>query len=213
MGKEAEKRHKLKIAPGFEDEGKEEKCIDNGLMYQKKYSDFIIWKQILDQSKKINSKNLIFITDDSQKGDWFLKISANGAKAIQPKPELLDEAFYIGDLNHFLMYDTESFIKFAKELLRLDISDEVIDEIADTSNGQFISTAGSHLNIEVLKFNVKPVINISSKIRDSIHNSSECNKCKKLLVNELFFRVETDGVEYDMCHSCYEAIKKSKFFD
>ncbi len=133
MEKKAEIRFKNKIAPGYEDDNKDEVCLDKGLLYKKKYSDFIIWKQILEHAPTVGSKNLIFVTGDSKKGDWFLKFSSNGQNLSQPKPELLDEAYNIGKLDNFLMYDSEEFITFAKQYFELDISTETIVEVADTN--------------------------------------------------------------------------------
>lgn len=141
LEKEAERRFKLKIAPGFEDNNKDELCYDKGLQYQKKYSDYIIWQQILDNAKNIESKNLIFVTGDSKKGDWFLTIEAREEKAIQPKPEILDEALNVGGLDNFLMYDTEEFITYAREYLHLKISDKAIIEVADTNKNHRTKTA------------------------------------------------------------------------
>lgn len=131
LEKEAERRFKLEIAPGFGDSNKDELCFDKGLQYQKKYSDYIIWQQILDNAKNIESKNLIFVTGDSKKGDWFLTIEARGERAIQPKPEILDEALNVGGLDNFLMYDTEDFITYAGQYLNLNISQKVIEEVSN----------------------------------------------------------------------------------
>lgn len=131
LEKEAERRFKLEIAPGFGDSNKDELCFDKGLQYQKKYSDYIIWQQILDNAKNIESKNLIFVTGDSKKGDWFLTIEAREEKAIQPKPEILDEALNVGGLDNFLMYDTEDFITYAGQYLNLNISQKVIEEVSN----------------------------------------------------------------------------------
>ncbi|WP_323842003.1 MULTISPECIES: PIN-like domain-containing protein [unclassified Moraxella] len=131
LEKEAERRFKLKIAPGFGDSSKDEVSFDKGLQYQKRYSDYIIWQQILEQAKNIESKNLIFVTGDSKKGDWFLTIEAKGEKAIQPKPEILDEALNVGGLDNFLMYDTEDFITYAGQYLNLNISQKVIEEVGN----------------------------------------------------------------------------------
>ena len=139
LEKEAEKRFKLKMSPGFEDDNKDDVCLNNGILYKKKYSDYIIWRQILDFAPTIASKNIIFVTADSKKGDWFLEISANGNHLYQPKPELLDEAYNIGKLDNFLMYDTESFLKFAKEYLNYDISNSSIKEASDIQQFQIIS--------------------------------------------------------------------------
>lgn len=152
---EAEKRFKMKIAPGFQDINKDEICRDSGIFYKKKYSDYVIWRQILDFATTITSKNLIFVTADSAKGDWFLEISANNNHLYQPKPELLDEAFDLGKLDNFLMYDTERFLKFAKEYLNFDISNSSIREVSDIQQFQIFSNTNKNNNLDNLRNNLE----------------------------------------------------------
>lgn len=58
---EGESRYKKEIPPGFKDAKKKD-----GI---RKYSDLIMWKEILLYAKN-NSKNIIFVTDDV-KSDWY----------------------------------------------------------------------------------------------------------------------------------------------
>jgi len=51
---DGKERYRLKIPPGFEDDGKQD---------DKKFGDLVIWKQILDHVKSAG-KSVIFITDD-----------------------------------------------------------------------------------------------------------------------------------------------------
>lgn len=112
--KEAEERFNKKIPPGYKDDKKG----DN-----KQYSDYIIWRQILDYAKAKN-KCIIFVTGD-EKEDWWSKY--NGEKHCHPtlKKEFYD---YTGG-NEFHMYTTKRFIDEAREFYKLGYSDDVIEEI------------------------------------------------------------------------------------
>ncbi|MGB3161531.1 MAG: PIN-like domain-containing protein [Carnobacterium sp.] len=104
---EGQKRYELGYPPGFKDSGKgNEKDKKYGdITYNEKYSDLIIWKQIIKQAKDPNIKKVVFITDD-EKGDW--QYIHNGEKKgprAELKKELLDEAnadLYLYNTNSFL---------------------------------------------------------------------------------------------------------------
>jgi hypothetical protein len=94
LEKEAEQRFKDKVPPGYMDDDKE-KSDDpvfsyGGLTYQRKYSDFIVWSQLVSQAKGTAISDLVFVTDDN-KEDWWLKVKQNGEKTISPRPELMGE--------------------------------------------------------------------------------------------------------------------------
>lgn len=65
---DGEKRYKEKIPPGFKDAKNKDGV--------RKYSDLIIWREILSYAKA-QQKNVIFVTDDT-KTDWFSE--SNGVK-------------------------------------------------------------------------------------------------------------------------------------
>lgn len=74
---DGEKRYKKEIPPGFKDAKNKDGV--------RKYSDLIIWKEILTYAK-IKQKNVIFVTDDT-KPDWWEE--SNGVKLFHSK--LIDE--------------------------------------------------------------------------------------------------------------------------
>lgn len=111
--KEAHIRFEKKIPPGFEDMGKDG---------NDKYSDFIIWRQILDYAKT-NNKNLVFVTADEKKDWWSF---CKGEKHCCPK---LKKEFYKFAGTEFHMYTPEKFIDEAKEFFNLNYSDEIIEEV------------------------------------------------------------------------------------
>ncbi|NEQ35994.1 MAG: hypothetical protein F6K40_06720 [Okeania sp. SIO3I5] len=120
--KEGETRFNKLIPPGFEDKKKEG---------NKKYGDFILWKQILDFAKE-NSLPIIFIIRE-KKPDWWNK--KNG-EIISPRIELRRE-FQENVKQQFWMYTPENFLKCAKEKFQLDINPRSIEEtnqIADAES-------------------------------------------------------------------------------
>lgn len=136
INKEAEERYKNKIPPGYKDENKEksgqEDFSHNGLIYQKKYGDYFVWLELLSKAATLDSKKLIFVTDDA-KEDWWSQIDLDGPKTIGPRIELIEEAINIGKLETFLMYKPESFLSYARKFLKADVSENTLSEVRDVS--------------------------------------------------------------------------------
>lgn len=136
LNTEAERRFKNKIPPGYMDENKEKSADPvfsySGISYMRKYSDFLVWNQILEHSKEAGFSDLIFITDDN-KEDWWLKVRQNGEKTISPRPELNSEVFLKTDVKRFYMYSSEGFLKHANDMLNIGVSSEAIEEVGDIS--------------------------------------------------------------------------------
>ena len=136
LEKEAEIRFKDKVPPGYMDDDKE-KSDDpvfsyGGLTYQRKYSDFIVWSQLLSHAIEAPVTDLIFITDDN-KEDWWLKVKQNGEKTISPRPELMGEIAQKTNVERFHMYSSEGFLKYANEVLSAGVSNEAIEEVRDVA--------------------------------------------------------------------------------
>jgi len=115
--KEGEKRYKLKIPPGYSDAKKE---VEN-----KKYGDLIIWKQILEKAKRVDSA-ILFITGD-KKEDWFLE---RLGKTIGPRPELVAEIKKIKNIP-FYIYQTHKFLEYAYQYLSIRIKADAIKEVKE----------------------------------------------------------------------------------
>lgn len=134
--KQAETRFKLKIPPGYQDADKDkdepDEHVHGGIIYKRKYGDYLVWQQLLAHAKGVNSKSLIFVTDDG-KEDWWRKIDSDGSKTIGPRPELIEEALLSAHVETLLMYNPEGFMKFAKEFLKAQVSEETLKEVRDVS--------------------------------------------------------------------------------
>lgn len=143
--KEAELRFKLKIPPGFQDSEKDkdgpDEHIHGGIVYKRKYGDFVVWHQLLGHAKQSKSGAVVFVTDDG-KDDWWQKVDSDGPKTIGPRPELIEEAATRGDIKSFLMYNPEGFLKYAKEFLKAQVSEETLKEVRDVSRTASLSGVG-----------------------------------------------------------------------
>ncbi|GEN72916.1 PIN-like domain-containing protein [Chryseobacterium lathyri] len=118
--KDGKIRYEKKIPPGYKDLEKKKKGERNI------YGDLIIWKQLIEYTKRAK-KPIIFVTDD-RKEDWW---TIEGGKTIRPREELIKEFYDLTDIR-ILIYNTDSFLHFAKERKLLpEITDKTLEEIKE----------------------------------------------------------------------------------
>ena len=111
--KVAEERYKNKIPPGYK---------DNDKTGNLKYSDYVIWSEIINFAKA-NNVCIVFVTAD-EKEDWWQIYS--GKKTCLPA---LKKEFYDCVDREFHMYTPEQFLEKAKEHFGFKYSEDVIDEV------------------------------------------------------------------------------------
>ena len=132
LEKEADERFKNKIPPGYMDDDKKNSVEPtfsySNLIYQRKFSDYLVWSQLIAFATDSKPSCLIFVTDDN-KEDWWLKIKQNGEKTISPRPELISEITQLTSVERFHMYSSESFLQYANKLLSAGVSNEAIEEV------------------------------------------------------------------------------------
>lgn len=118
---EGKKRYQDKVPPGYKDlQDKKDKPE------QSLYGDLIVWRQTIEHIKS-NQTPVLFVTDDN-KEDWWDK---NGRKTIKPRPELIDE-FYKETNIRILIYNPNTFLKYASERLKEEVQKESLEEIEKT---------------------------------------------------------------------------------
>lgn len=122
---EADERFGRKAPPGYMDAEKTDVYVGNGLSYQSKYCDYLVWAQLLAHAKKNGTKDVVFVSDD-RKEDWWLSVSG---QTIQPRPELIWEANAQGGISDLLLYSLESFLAFANANIGAAVSDTTLDEV------------------------------------------------------------------------------------
>lgn len=123
---DAKIRYKKKIPPGYMDESKTDCFTYDNIIYSSKYSDYIIWRQILDYLNKGQYKNVLFITDDI-KEDWWSNCKQNSKR--YPRVELLNEAITEGNLDNFNILTTLEFIEFSSTLLDVELKESTLNDI------------------------------------------------------------------------------------
>jgi predicted nucleic acid-binding protein len=148
--KEAEDRFKKLQPPGFIDVKDKED--------ERKYGDFILWKQILDFAKT-ESLPIVFVTGE-KKPDWWIK--ENGI-IVAPHIELRRE-FNEYVKQPFWMYQTQDFLEIAKNKLKVEIDPISIEEtnaIADADLSDEEENEAIKEAIEQLIEQTKPQLSIS----------------------------------------------------
>ncbi|MFJ2493724.1 PIN domain-containing protein [Pseudomonas iridis] len=151
----AETRYKAKIPPGYKDDEKDKDGPDDfyhqGIVYKRKYGDYFVWNQILNYAASSKTKKIVFVTDDA-KEDWWKQVDFDGPKTLGPRAELIDEATHVGQLDTFLMYKPEGFLKFANEFLAAKVSNETLKEVHEVSqNNKDRAFRYSHLKREAFR--------------------------------------------------------------
>jgi len=142
--KEGAERFDKKIPPGFKDidkSKKEEKSHFSyeGLSYEKKYGDLILWKQLIEKANGDGVNNVIFISDDI-KEDWWYKIRSNGEKNIGPLAELQSEIYLESTIENFHMYDSPTFMSDAESFISIDVEESSIVDAKSSSIHRHIAS-------------------------------------------------------------------------
>jgi hypothetical protein len=125
--KEGKVRYQHKVPPGWEDKDDRQKQnfrTYGGIRYQQLYGDLIVWKQMIDKAEK-EKKPIIFITEE-KKEDWWEK---EGGKIKRPQPHLIQEFLEQTKGQKFYMYRIDSFVKYAKDYLDANVSEEDVENI------------------------------------------------------------------------------------
>ncbi|MFC5427639.1 PIN-like domain-containing protein [Paraburkholderia denitrificans] len=123
--KEGDDRYKDKVPPGFKDEKKPGFYSFGGARYVRKFGDLILWKEIISKAQSEKLKYVVLVTGDV-KEDWWAE---GRGKRLGPRKELLDEIYRDApSVEAFHMYDTSSFLQYAKTYLDDKIKDSSISE-------------------------------------------------------------------------------------
>jgi len=133
--KHGETRYAIKMPPGYMDAKKEKSGEPDsfqygGLIYKRQFGDLILWQQIIAHAKAKRIKYLVLLTDD-EKDDWWWTVDAQGKNRIGPRPELVEEIKREGEVDFFYMYNAEQFLKYSKQYVQAEVSDESINQVRE----------------------------------------------------------------------------------
>lgn len=139
---DAKMRYENKIPPGYSDLKKEDVTHYNGINFNQKYGDLIIWKQILKRAEESDITQVIFITDDN-KEDWWYKLHG---ESLGPRAELKNEMLRLAKADLF-MFNSNSFLnKISNEIQDLISTSEISDfNFEDFEWENYISKSNSKL--------------------------------------------------------------------
>lgn len=134
LKKNVEFRYQHSIPPGYADAKKEGRDSPSffygGLQYQLKHGDYIIWSQLLAHAKEKGISKVIFLTDD-EKEDWCNVIETSTKKIKTPRIELIEEIRREANVTFFYLYNSDSFLEYAKKYLDAKVEDTSIITVRD----------------------------------------------------------------------------------
>lgn len=121
----AKQRFEYKIAPGFGD-------LENKKNYDARrlYGDVILWLQTIGMSKE-NRVDVIFVTNDTEKKDWFKK--KESGKRREPINCLLDEFYTETNGKRIIILTQEDFLYYMKKIDKDAISESTIQNVKEIS--------------------------------------------------------------------------------
>lgn len=189
--KEGEERYKNGIPPGFNDANKKLSRSYNGIKYQQKFGDLIIWKDIISKAKEDRIKHVIFVTSDGKrdsKTDLNYKVcvgnDGNGKEKYQiigPRVELIEEMKNETGAVFYLMDELEFMKQFSQEEVSSQVAKSINDTLLD-----FAKIVSTSVNDSKEKLLVRsPSQSVSGK-------SSVVKRRKVTDVSELLKIIEND---------------------
>jgi hypothetical protein len=134
---DGEQRYANKIPPGYMDQGKEKKpdrktIWFDGISYQRKFGDLIIWNQVLAYAREKKAKVVLLVTGDTKEDWWWEEYG----KTLGPRHELVREARMAAGIDLFWAYNFAQFLENARKYLAADVSQETIVEVKLVSSRQ-----------------------------------------------------------------------------
>lgn len=161
--RDAEKRYSKRIPPGFIDTRKEFdddpiEFICNGIIYNRKYGDYLIWSQIINGIKENKKAHVIFITDD-KKDDWWWTEDVLGKKTIGPRPELVEEICRLAGVKVFHMYNSDKFMEYSSKYLSVKYHKDSISQIRDVTSSLAYKSEMANLFLQTTRHAEEAVYN------------------------------------------------------
>lgn len=154
--KEGEKRFDNNIPPGYDDRNKNGIRKYNGISYQQKYGDLIIWKDILKKSKEETKRDkVIFITNDGESNKKSDLLYTTSNMKVGPNIYLMNELYMCSRKKLYILNN----IRFVNMVS--DLSNDEIDRIEKM---YVVHIPEQHLDEAKKLVREKNTLNNSSKI-------------------------------------------------
>jgi|GEM_PF-1252392 len=122
---EGNDRYALYIPPGYKDSEKTEIYYHRGIVYQSKFGDLVLYKQILKYCKSFNITNVVFITEDN-KDDWKERIPHEKQSYYGIRREIRAEAFEEANIENFITLNVKEFIENSNQD---ELEESLVDDL------------------------------------------------------------------------------------
>jgi hypothetical protein len=189
--KEGEERYKNEIPPGYMDRTKKGVYPYENKSFIRKYGDLLLWKEIIEKCKKEKIEYAVLVTGDI-KEDWWQK---KRGKKLGARMELLNEIYsQATDLDTFYMYDTSTFLQYAKQEIDENIKDSSITETKELIELSNIERLTSKKE-EKIRLEIKDVQNKIELLKNEIRKNDEYqNKLSEYRTNLYVESNSTDDI-------------------
>ena len=177
---EGERRYNFGYPPGYKDE-KQTKYMHKNIIYQNKFGDLVIWKQILEYCHEKKYKNVILVTND-EKEDWIYKVSGQKYGA---RPELRREIKDYSEVNLFEIYNLNRF---------LELISKYMEYMGNSDNKDLIDKINEYLTAESIKIDSTNDLNPDSNFVNP--NSFYSSDLYKNLNKEFHYPSEATSRKY-----------------
>lgn len=131
-----DERYERKQPPGYEDKDKEGHFGYQELSIKRKFGDLILWFQLIEKAKESGVKHIIFVNND-EKEDWWW-FDSTGQKTIGARRELVEEIRKEAGVLIFYMYNTEQFLRYAKDYFKAKVSEQSIEQVRDITESKIV---------------------------------------------------------------------------
>ncbi|HIC8646136.1 TPA: PIN-like domain-containing protein [Elizabethkingia meningoseptica] len=168
INKEGEERYKNNIPPGYKDLKKEGSHFYKNLVFTRKFGDLYLWKEIINFANESKSEYIILVTGDV-KEDWW---EEKRGRKLGPRKELLNEIYNnCENLKRFHIYNTSTFLKYAKQELDDKIKETSITETQNLIDENYRRYINSDI-LEKYHVEVNYIENSMTKLIEQIRNNN-----------------------------------------
>ncbi|MHC3760217.1 PIN-like domain-containing protein [Streptococcus suis] len=204
--KRGEERYKKDIPPGFNDKNKKDSRGYNGIVYQQKFGDLIIWEDMLEKSSESDIKNVVFVTSDGKrpdKTDLNYKVlvgkdekGKDKYQVVGPRIELIEEMRGKSGASFYLMDELEFIKRFSGSEISNRMAKSIGDILAEHANS--MSSLAPQQS--------KDMVQAFKKATSSLSNSFT-SKVKRREVTDIFELEEKLNQDYNIMDSLAEYVE------
>ena len=188
---EGEKRYKQQIPPGFQDA----KAKDG----VRKYSDLILWKEILKYAKN-QQTNIIFVTDDV-KTDWWddtgfhPKLLAEFSKTGQAVIPMTCMEFLADVAESHNITKTDA-VEIALRMTDSDYCIKIEDKVFDEASEELLYDAIKYINTKTANIGTEGIDEFEITDHEFI-TAHRVNRNNDTVIYEFTYKVTLEGTSYD----------------